>query len=131
MAPTGYFTSLPESIGVATSTGSPASPLFDPMPMSTQSFNPAAAVSVSNMMAHHHHHGGIIADDLQSLRSIASTTPEPDIEMADTPMLSAADFSSPYPHSGMHTPPPNDALGSPSMAHNGDAFYHHDEAHAF
>jgi hypothetical protein len=111
--PPPYYTSLPEP--------PPASPLFDPM---SQPFGNPAAV---NMMPH----GGIIADDLRSIRSMASSTPEPDIEMADTPLLSAADFSSPYPHAGMHTPPPHDALGSPAMAHHGDPFFHHDEPHAF
>jgi hypothetical protein len=112
MHQTPYFTSLPEP--------PPASPLFDAM--TSQAFSPGGA---GTMMPH----GGIIADDLQSIRSLASSTPEPDIEMSDTPMLS--DFSSPYPHSGMHTPPSNDALASPALTHHGDPFYHHDEPHAF
>jgi hypothetical protein len=108
MNPTPYFTSLPEP--------APASPLFDPSV--TRAFSPTASMMPQ---------GGIIADDLQSLRSMANGTPEPDMEMTDTPMLSA-DFSSPYA-SGMHTPP--DALGSPASMHHHDPFNFHNEPHAF
>jgi hypothetical protein len=88
--------------------------------MTSQAFSPAAPMM---------HHGGIIADDLQSIRSMASSTPEPDIEMSDGPLL-AADFSSPYSHTGMHTPPPSDTLASPALSHHPE-FYHHEEPHAY
>lgn len=49
------------------------------------------------------HQNGIIADDLQSLRSMTGETPEPvDVDMHDSAGM--MDFSSPYPNYGMQSP---------------------------
>lgn len=76
--------------------------MFDPNGASQQFGNN------SNM-----HHSGIIADDMQSLRSMAGGTPEQDVEMQDPGMMT--DFSSSYvPHAN---------LTSPSMSGNPDGFF--------
>ncbi|KAF4985156.1 hypothetical protein FDECE_16768 [Fusarium decemcellulare] len=53
--------------------------------------------------------GGIIAEDLRSLRSMANSVPEQDIEMADTDMMDGAfmqepNFSGPYGPQGITSP---------------------------
>ncbi|CAI0651908.1 unnamed protein product [Colletotrichum noveboracense] len=80
----------------------PEAQMFDPNGASQQFGNN------SNM-----HHSGIIADDMQSLRSMARGTPEQDVEMQDPGMMT--DFSSSYvPHAN---------LTSPSMSGNPDEFF--------
>ena len=97
----------------------PDSPVFDPL--TAQPFNPATTMMPQVTL---------IPDDLQSLRSMGSNTPEPDIEMTDGPLM--PDYSSPFPLGGMHTPPQHDALASPALGHHQHAeYYHHEAPHAF
>ncbi|WYZ42681.1 hypothetical protein EsH8_VI_000380 [Colletotrichum jinshuiense] len=83
----------------------PESPMYGPNP------NAHPFGSTSSAM----HHNGIIADDMQSLRSMAGGSPDsPDVEMQDPGMM--ADFSSQYaPHA------PN--LTSPSISGHADGFF--------
>jgi hypothetical protein len=102
-----YFTSLPEHTQAAT--------FYDPS--ASQPFSPATSIM---------HQGGIIADDIQSLRSMANGTPDHDVNMSDTPLLTdlATQFVT---HSRLQSPAGASGLSSPAgLDHNGH-FYHHDD----
>ena len=103
-----YFTSMAEA-------APPSSPLYD---QTQQPFNPATSMMSPT--------GGIIADDLRSLRSFASGSPEPDVNMTDSPPLMSADFSTPYATPTMASPMP-DGLSSPVAMDHGPTFYHDDQ----
>ncbi|KAJ0159485.1 hypothetical protein CTA2_9597 [Colletotrichum tanaceti] len=76
-----------------------------------QAFGSSSSSSSSSAM----HHGGIIADDMQSLRGMATGTSESsDVEMQDPGMM--ADFSSQY---ASHAA----SLASPAMSAHTDGFF--------
>jgi hypothetical protein len=103
-----YFASMPEA-------APPSSPLYD---QTQQPFNPATSMMSPT--------GGIIADDLRSLRSFTGGSPEPDVDMTDSPTLMGADFSAQYATSAMASPVP-DGLSSPVAMDHSAAFYHDDQ----
>lgn len=81
--------------------------------------------------------GGIIAEDLRSLRSMASTGSDQDIEMGDAQMVEAGygqqhDFSGPYGSSGIPSPAPDGACLTPtSMMEQHMSFAAYDSTHAY
>lgn len=93
----------------------PQAPMFDPRQQHQQ--QQFAMMQQSN--------GGIIAEDLRSLRSMASSNPEQDIDMTDSDMMDAAymqdqAFSGPYGQGGIPSPAPDGACvttGAPMDNH--------------
>ncbi|KAH6990291.1 hypothetical protein EDB80DRAFT_755773 [Ilyonectria destructans] len=102
----------------------PTAPMFDPRQQQQY-----AMMSQST--------GGIIAEDLRSLRSMASSNPEQDIEMGDSDMMDTGymqeqAFSAPYGAGGIPSPAPDSSCitpGTPMEQHMGFATY--DSAHAY
>lgn len=112
-----YFaTSLPDV--------QPSSPTYDTSATTPHSFSPPTS------MMHHPQHSRMMTDDLHSLRSIASSSPEPDITMGDSPILLSTGFNAPYAAS-LHSPCTPDSIGSPPSLdpNQGQGFYHDDHRH--
>lgn len=93
----------------------PAPNMFDPGQYYQQQHHHQAQPQQYQMMTPSD--GGIIADDLRSLRSIASSTgSSADVDMSDAQMLDSSaymahqqDFSSPYVSGALQSPAPSDA----------------------
>ncbi|PKS06757.1 hypothetical protein jhhlp_006831 [Lomentospora prolificans] len=104
--------------------GQPSSPSYDASATTPHSFSPPSG------MMHHPQHRRMITDDMHSLRSIASSSPEPDITMGESPMLLSTGFSTPYAGS-LHSPCSPDSIGSPTglESNHAQSFYHDDHHH--
>lgn len=103
-----YFAPLPD-------TAPPSSPMYD---QTQQPFSPTTTMMSPT--------GGIIADDLRSLRSFTSGSPEPDVDMTDSPPMMNADYSAPYVTAPLASPIP-DGLSSPAAIDHSPTFYHDDQ----
>ncbi|GKT89472.1 homeobox and C2H2 transcription [Colletotrichum tofieldiae] len=88
---------------------------FFQTPMEASMYDPNSNAQAFGSSSGAMHHNGIIADDMQSLRSMAVGTPESsDVEMQDPGMM--ADFSSQYaPHAA--------SLASPAISGHADGFF--------
>ncbi|KAK2010633.1 hypothetical protein LZ32DRAFT_372513 [Colletotrichum eremochloae] len=88
---------------------------FFQTPMESSIYDPNSNAQAFGSSSGAMHHNGIIADDMQSLRSMATGTPESsDVEMQDPGMM--ADFSPQYaPHAGN--------LTSPAISGHTDGFF--------
>ena len=123
----GVPTSTPTSNSIPAQyrySNTPASPIFDP-----QQQQQYAMMSQPG--------GGIIAEDLRSLRSMASNASEQDIEMGDAQMVDAGyiehqPFSGPYGPAGIPSPAPDGSCLTPTTAMEEHmAFAAYDSAHAY
>ncbi|KAF7560796.1 hypothetical protein G7046_g3354 [Stylonectria norvegica] len=101
----------------------PTSPIYDP-----QQQQHYAMMSQPN--------GGIIAEDLRSLRSMASSVSEQDVEMGDAQMTDPGyipqQFSGPYGPAGIPSPAPDGSCLTPTTAMEQQMpFAAYDSAHAY
>lgn len=106
------------------SEGPPSSPSYDTSATAPHSFSPPSG------MVHHAQQRQMMADDMHSLRSMASASPEPDITMGESPILLSTGFSTPYAAS-LHSPCTPDNIGSPTglESNHGQNFYHDNHHH--
>ncbi|KPM44823.1 hypothetical protein AK830_g1756 [Neonectria ditissima] len=102
----------------------PQAPMFDPRQQQQYAMMSQAT-------------GGIIAEDLRSLRSMASSNPEQDIEMGDSDMMDAGymqepNFSGPYGPGSIASPAPDGSCITPATPiEQHMSFAGYDSAHAY